>query len=87
MLAGPVARSRARLQRDLKDPGAAWDWLHNQITERTVDPVLVHGVCPPNAYLSLRPGGLGVSPGNGPAGRAGGHRHRGLQPARRTAIR
>ena len=58
MLAGPVSRSRARLQRDLKDPGAAWDWLHNQIAERTVEPVLVHGdVCPPNAYLSLGPAG------------------------------
>ena len=58
MLAGPVARSRARLQRDLKDPGAAWEWLHNQIAERTVDPALVHGdVCPPNAYVSAGPAG------------------------------
>ncbi len=58
MLAGRIARSRDRLLRDLDEPGEAWDRLHAEIAERTVEPRLVHGdVCPPNAYLSPGPGG------------------------------
>ncbi|GAA1827774.1 PH domain-containing protein [Microlunatus capsulatus] len=58
MLAGPVARSRPRLQADLPDVAAVWDRLQADLAERRVTPVLVHGdICPPNAFVSLGPAG------------------------------
>ncbi len=58
MLAGPVARSSATLERDLPRVAAVWDRLQTDLAERQVAPLLVHGdVCPPNAYVSQGPAG------------------------------
>ncbi len=58
MLAGPVARSRARLAADVPDVGAVWDRLQTDLAARRVSPAVVHGdVCPPNAFVSLGPAG------------------------------
>jgi putative membrane protein len=58
MLAGPVQRSRANLERDVPDVAAVWDRLQADLLERAVTPRLVHGdVCPPNTYVSQGPGG------------------------------
>ncbi len=58
MLAGPVARSRARLSADVPGIGAVWDRLQTDLAARRVTPAVVHGdVCPPNAFLSLGPAG------------------------------
>jgi putative membrane protein len=62
MLAGPVAASRAQLDRNLPEVAKVWDRLHRELAERSVSPALVHGdVCPPNAYVSLSPSGPTVT--------------------------
>jgi putative membrane protein len=58
MLAGPVHRSRATLERDLPDVVEVWDRLQADLVARVVTPGVVHGdVCPPNAYVSQGPAG------------------------------
>jgi putative membrane protein len=58
MLARPTRTSRAHLTRDVPNLSQAWDRLLADLSEREVQPVLVHGdICPPNAYLSLGPEG------------------------------
>ena len=58
MLAAPVQRSRAHLERDVPDVEGVWDRLQGDLLERVVVPRLVHGdVCPPNAYVSQGPAG------------------------------
>ncbi|WP_375424673.1 PH domain-containing protein [uncultured Friedmanniella sp.] len=58
MLAGPTARSRDALERDLPEVAEIWDRLQADLADREVAPVVVHGdICPPNAYVSLGPAG------------------------------
>ncbi len=53
MLAGPLTRSRSRLEADLPDLGRSWTNLHRDLAGRTVQPTVVHGdICPPNAYVA-----------------------------------
>jgi len=58
MLAGPVARSRAAVERDLPEVAEVWQRLQADLLERQVSPAVVHGdICPPNTYLSQGPDG------------------------------
>ena len=58
MLARPTRTSQAHLTRDVSNVSQVWDRLLAELSERAVQPVLVHGdICPPNAYLSLGPDG------------------------------
>jgi len=58
MLAGPVTRSRAAVERDLPEVAGVWQRLQADLAERQVSPAVVHGdICPPNTYLSQSPHG------------------------------
>ena len=54
MLAGPTARSRDDLARDVPGVARAWDRLQRDLAGRVVTPTLVHGdLCAPNAYVTV----------------------------------
>jgi putative membrane protein len=65
-LARAVHRSRTRLEQDVSDVVAIWDYLQAALVARDCEPRLVHGdFCPPNVYLSRDSQGVPVVSGVG----------------------
>lgn len=53
MLAGPTARSRDQLVRDVPHVANAWERLHRELAERNVSPTVVHGdLAASNVYVA-----------------------------------